>query len=149
MDYMLKRWDAFTRFLDDGRICLTNNAARKERFAELPWADARGCSLAPTATVSVARRAHPHRHRQAQLHRPAGLDRRSARPNSRDAAHPRAQAAALELKSRPGPSPGRVGRFSPHAASSNPPRRGASLRPNPVVNFNHTEPVGHATANER
>ena len=29
MDYMLKRWDAFTRFLDDGRICLTNNAAER------------------------------------------------------------------------------------------------------------------------
>ncbi len=27
MDYMLTRWPAFTRFLDDGRICLTNNAA--------------------------------------------------------------------------------------------------------------------------
>lgn len=27
MDYMLKRWASFTRFLDDGRICLTNNAA--------------------------------------------------------------------------------------------------------------------------
>ena len=27
MDYMLKRWTAFTRFLDDGRICLSNNAA--------------------------------------------------------------------------------------------------------------------------
>ncbi len=29
MDYMLKRWDAFSRFLDDGRICLTNNAAER------------------------------------------------------------------------------------------------------------------------
>jgi len=29
-DYMLKRWGAFTRFLDDGRICLTNNAAERE-----------------------------------------------------------------------------------------------------------------------
>ena len=28
-DYMLKRWNAFTRFLDDGRICLTNNAAER------------------------------------------------------------------------------------------------------------------------
>ena len=27
--YMIKRWDAFTRFLDDGRICLTNNAAER------------------------------------------------------------------------------------------------------------------------
>ncbi len=26
---MLKRWDAFTRFLDNGRICLTNNAAER------------------------------------------------------------------------------------------------------------------------
>jgi transposase len=30
MDYMLKRWDAFSRFLTDGRICLTNNAAERE-----------------------------------------------------------------------------------------------------------------------
>jgi transposase len=29
MDYMLKRWLAFTRFLDDGRICLSNNAAER------------------------------------------------------------------------------------------------------------------------
>ncbi len=30
MDYMLKRLDIFTRFLDDGRICLSNNAAERE-----------------------------------------------------------------------------------------------------------------------
>jgi hypothetical protein len=29
IDYMLKRWPAFTRFLDDGRICLSNNAAAR------------------------------------------------------------------------------------------------------------------------
>jgi transposase len=29
MDYILKRWSAFTRFLDDGRICLSNNAAER------------------------------------------------------------------------------------------------------------------------
>jgi transposase len=29
MNYMLNRWDTFTRFLDDGRICLTNNAAER------------------------------------------------------------------------------------------------------------------------
>lgn len=27
--YMLRRWAAFTRFLDDGRICLSNNAAAR------------------------------------------------------------------------------------------------------------------------
>jgi hypothetical protein len=26
---MLKRWEVFVRFLDDGRICLTNNAAER------------------------------------------------------------------------------------------------------------------------
>jgi len=29
MDYLLRRWDGFTRFLEDGRICLTNNAAER------------------------------------------------------------------------------------------------------------------------
>ena len=29
MDYMLKRWSAFTRFLDDGRVCMSNNAAER------------------------------------------------------------------------------------------------------------------------
>ena len=29
MDYMLKRWDTFSRFLTDGRICLSNNAAER------------------------------------------------------------------------------------------------------------------------
>jgi transposase len=29
MNYMLKRWSSFTRFLDDGRVCLSNNAAER------------------------------------------------------------------------------------------------------------------------
>ena len=29
IDYVLTRWPAFTRFLDDGRICLSNNAAER------------------------------------------------------------------------------------------------------------------------
>jgi hypothetical protein len=29
MDYMLKRWDTFSRFLDNGHICLSNNAAER------------------------------------------------------------------------------------------------------------------------
>ena len=29
MNYMLNRWPAFTRLLNDGRICLTNNAAER------------------------------------------------------------------------------------------------------------------------
>jgi transposase len=30
IDYSLKRWTAFTRFLDDGRLCISNNAAERE-----------------------------------------------------------------------------------------------------------------------
>jgi transposase len=29
IDYMLRRWDRFTCFIDDGRVCLTNNAAER------------------------------------------------------------------------------------------------------------------------
>lgn len=29
IDYMLRRWDRFTRFARDGRVCLTNNAAER------------------------------------------------------------------------------------------------------------------------
>jgi transposase len=29
IDYMLRRWDRLIRFIDDGRICLTNNAAER------------------------------------------------------------------------------------------------------------------------
>jgi transposase len=29
IDYLLKRWTAFTRFVDDGRICISNNAAER------------------------------------------------------------------------------------------------------------------------
>ena len=29
MDYMLDRWPSFARFLDDGRVCMTNNGAER------------------------------------------------------------------------------------------------------------------------
>jgi transposase len=29
IDYLLKRWDGFARFLEDGRVCLSNNAAER------------------------------------------------------------------------------------------------------------------------
>ena len=37
MDYMLKRWEVFMRFLDDGRICLTNNAGSRRCYNDLIW----------------------------------------------------------------------------------------------------------------
>ena len=63
---MLKRWTTFTRFLEDGRICLTNNAAERAlrgiaigRKAWLSaWSDHGGeraaaiCSLIVTARLN-------------------------------------------------------------------------------------------------
>ena len=37
MNYMLKRWDGFARFIDDGRICLTNNRRRACNQASGAW----------------------------------------------------------------------------------------------------------------
>jgi Transposase IS66 family len=50
IDYMLKRCDRFARFLKDGRICLTNNAAERA-LRGLPWAESRGSSPALTAVL--------------------------------------------------------------------------------------------------
>ena len=52
IDYMLKRWDRFARFIDDGRICLTNNAAERA-FADLHWEESRGSSPAPNAAPTA------------------------------------------------------------------------------------------------
>jgi transposase len=30
INYSFNRWDAFTRFLEDGRLCMSNNAAERE-----------------------------------------------------------------------------------------------------------------------
>ena len=29
MNYMLDRWPSFARFLDDGRVCITNNSSER------------------------------------------------------------------------------------------------------------------------
>jgi hypothetical protein len=54
IDYMLTRWPAFTRFLETGRICLTNNAA-EQRCAVSPRDEKRGSSPARSAGRSAPR----------------------------------------------------------------------------------------------
>lgn len=54
IDYLLKRWTAFTRFLDDGRICISNNAAERALRAS-PSGASRGCSAARTEADSARR----------------------------------------------------------------------------------------------
>ena len=52
IDYILKRWAAFTRFLDDGRVCLSNNAAERA-LRGIALGESHGSSAAPIAAVSA------------------------------------------------------------------------------------------------
>ena len=45
IDYMLKRWDRFARFIEDGRVCLTNNAAERAQKRAVRWPRSRGGEL--------------------------------------------------------------------------------------------------------
>jgi len=61
IDYLLRRWDRFTPFLDDGRVCLTNNTAERalRRFAlgRKSWLFAgseRGAARAAAMTTLIA-----------------------------------------------------------------------------------------------
>ena len=53
MNYMFKRWASFTRFLDDGRVCLSNNAAERALRGIAIGQKARGYSVDPTAAASA------------------------------------------------------------------------------------------------
>lgn len=86
IDYLLapKHWPGFTRFLEDGRICLSNNAAERSL---------RGVALGRKAWLFAGSERggqrggdlHLDRHGQAQRHRPAGMARRRHRPHLRHA----------------------------------------------------------------
>jgi hypothetical protein len=76
--YMPGRWDAFTWFLDDGRICLSNNAAER---AALHPARPQGMAAVRLESRRPARGHHLHADpdRQAQRCRSARLARRFPR----------------------------------------------------------------------
>ena len=97
MDYMLEALAAFTRFLDDGRICLTQQCrrARAARHRARP----QGVAVRRLRSRRRACRRHVHADpdRQAQRRRSAGLARRRAR-----AASPITQQPAARISSCPG-----------------------------------------------
>ena len=103
IDYMLTRWEAFTRFLDDGRICLTNNAA--ERALRGLRSGQEIVAVRRIRARGRARRRHVHADpdRQAQRRRSAGLARRRPRPHRRHAADQIAD--LLPWNWRPNPLP--------------------------------------------
>ena len=96
INYSLNRWDAFTRFLDNGRLCMSNNAAERELRAV-----ALGRNLRRLRRRRPARCCdlHADRHRKAQRCRPADLARRRARSLARSPGQAHSRAAALELAS--------------------------------------------------
>ena len=63
MDYMLKRWANFVRFLDDGRICLTSNAAERAlprpQVLAVAGSDRGGERAAVISTTSTRRPGSP------------------------------------------------------------------------------------------
>ena len=100
MDYMLKRWTVFTRFLDDGRICLSNNAAER---------GVRGISFGSEVMVVLrfrsrrrASRGHvqPDRHGQDERRRSASLARRRSGPHRRASCPKARRTPAMELALR-------------------------------------------------
>ena len=105
MDYMLTRWPAFVVFLEDGRICLSNNAAERAL---------RGIALGRKAwlfrwlgTRRRTRGAHLHvdPDRKAQQRRSPCLARRRSGSHRRSACSPPRRPVAVELAAasrRPG-----------------------------------------------
>ena len=88
----------FTRFLDDGRICLTNNAAERAL---------RGIAIGREAWLFAGFRPrgragggdlHADRHRQAERAGPSRLARRRAAPHRRPPGIAPRRVAALELR---------------------------------------------------
>ena len=105
---MLKRWGSFARFLDDGQICLTNNAAERAlrgiALGRKSWlfagSDHGGVRAAVMYTLIGT----------AKLNdvRPAGMAGGRPRPHRRPAADPSARTPALVLEGRPATGLGRI-----------------------------------------
>ena len=118
IDYLLKRWPAFTRFLDDGRICLLNNAAERgaaryrRRQTQL---DVRRLRRGrPSRRGAV----HPDRNGEAQRHRSTRLARRPPRPPAGPSREPYPRTAALAVAETRADQRRRVGAHANAAPST-------------------------------
>jgi transposase len=103
IDYLLKRWPAFTRFLDDGRICISNNAAERAlrglALGRKSWLFCGSDRAGEPAAVIYSLIA------TAKLNRvdPPGLARRRARPHQRSSGPASRRSPAMELAAPPRP----------------------------------------------
>jgi hypothetical protein len=76
INYMQRRWDAFMQFLDDGRICITNNAAERALRC-VPFGERLGCSAAPIAAANE----RPSSTRSSKPRGPSLPDHTTPRPS--------------------------------------------------------------------
>ncbi len=72
---MLKRWPAFTLFLDDGRVCMSTMWSSAGCAASL-WGGNPGCFADQTAEAGALRPCTVSRHRQDERRRSAGVAHR-------------------------------------------------------------------------
>lgn len=82
-NYMLRRWSSFTGFLEDGRICLSNNAAERAPARHRSRQKVLAVLRFRSRRTARCRSLQPDRQRQDEPYRPAGLARRRPRPTAR------------------------------------------------------------------
>ena len=75
INYLLNRWAAFTRFLDDGRVCLTNNAAERALRGVAVGKKKLDLRRFRCRRPSCRRRLYPDRNLQDERRRSASLAR--------------------------------------------------------------------------
>ena len=109
INYMLRRWDGFARFLDDGRICLTNNCA--ERALRGIALGRRNWTFAGSqrGAERVRHHADDDHDLSSQRRRSQGLARRCLGPYRRSSRIASARTAALGMET---PASGRQARRS-------------------------------------
>ena len=94
--YARWRWDALCRYLDDGRLELSNNAAENQirpvALGRKNWLFA-GSDFRRRQSCPVL---HAHTNRRAQRHRGRGIPARRHRPRRRAPGQPPSRVAALE-----------------------------------------------------
>jgi hypothetical protein len=103
MDFLFKRWAAFTRFLEDGRVYLSN-AAAAERALRGIAVGRRNWTFAGSDAGGRAARGgavHADRDRQAQRGRSPGLAGRRAGPTAGPSRAPDRRTPPLELDTAP------------------------------------------------
>ena len=122
MNYMLRRWVDFARFIDDGRICLSNNAAEREAQLDI--------RRFPARRRPRRHHAYPHHHGTPQRRRPESLACRRPGPHCRSSRLASAPTTALGVEA---PARSRQTRRSPGRLTSTQRHHRAPPRPRACV----------------